>query len=582
MRTNSPCHPAARFARLVAVSIGALVLIATVGLGVAEREWGRANQPAGTSEEAFVTASIGTELAPLAAFEVLPVLFPDEFHPIDQYLSAHGRKEPGTGDWIDQYGFIRKSIAPPPTGSSDLPVGFVLSYHRPGSGAPSPVPFVGLSCAACHSTEVRLGEDTPGFVVYGAGNSTMNLLAFSEAIRRLLVKRNGDAFVLTVEAIAAARAQAGKPLTTTERVITWAWLRAARAETLEYQRVVDDPYLASQLFDPRFLPAGPNRTQPFRSLVRVHLDRPGSSAVAAEADRGFSKVPSVFHQAREFHGEWAQFDGSVRDPVARSTLAASTAGANVNNLAEPDLAANIRLAAEHTLHLAPPTWDTVFPTRTLTDDQRARAATGKSVYDAHCAHCHGWPNGSGGWNPPKAGDSTRFGTVIPISEIGTDAERVRFRHASEVATVVADEFGKNFRKDHPLATFTAADLRSLDGYYAGPIGGAFLRAPYLHNASVLTLAELIGLETRRDRFYRGRNRYDPDRVGLWSPAIPVDLNHVEPKPIDRNYYFLFDTGERGNSNRGHAYPNWAFDPAVRPTPKQTDDLKALLEYLKTL
>ncbi len=36
MPTKSPCHPANGFSRIIAVSIGALVLIATLGLGVAE------------------------------------------------------------------------------------------------------------------------------------------------------------------------------------------------------------------------------------------------------------------------------------------------------------------------------------------------------------------------------------------------------------------------------------------------------------------------------------------------------------------------------------------------------------------
>ena len=84
-----------------------------------------------------------------------------------------------------------------------------------------------------------------------------------------------------------------------------------------------------------------------------------------------------------------------------------------------------------------------------------------------------------------------------------------------------------------------------DGYYAGPIGGAFLRAPYLHGASVLTLAELIGLEPRRDRFYRGRNAYDLERVGLASPPVPDGVDLKNPEPHDGHAYFVFDTAEPG-------------------------------------
>jgi hypothetical protein len=96
--------------------------------------------------------------------------------------------------------------------------------------------------------------------------------------------------------------------------------------------------------------------------------------------------------------------------------------------------------------------------------------------------------------------------------------------------------------------------------------GMFMRAPYLHNASVLTLAELINLKKRRDVFYRGHNRYDPVDVGYRSPDAP-----------DSEAYFKFDTSIRGNSNKGHDFP-WSYEDSNR----NVDDLTALLDYLKTL
>lgn len=93
--------------------------------------------------------------------------------------------------------------------------------------------------------------------------------------------------------------------------------------------------------------AGPNRTQPFRSLVRIHRDRPGWSADGHRMDQGFSKVPAVYHQDHTLHGNWAQFDGTAKDLIARSTLAASTAGANIYNLSRPDTAAHTKAAAEY-------------------------------------------------------------------------------------------------------------------------------------------------------------------------------------------------------------------------------------------
>lgn len=574
-------HLANRLFRGAALAIALAALGFTVWLVAAERSWNEANAPQPTPAAAFINGSIGTELAPLVAFEVLPDLFPDEFHPLDRLKNQPN----GThGDWIDQYGFIRKSLAPAENNDgTPLPVGFVLSHHRPATGAPSPVPFVGLSCAACHSAEIRADASKPGVVVYGVGNPTMNLLAFSEALRGVFSKKRVDdqsasEYVLTLEAIQKEQAKRGRTLTILEQTMVALWIRAARAEQLRYAEVIDDPLPPEQLFDPQWMPAGPARTQPFRSLVRVHLNRPGMSARAAMPDQGFSKIPVVYFQAHEYHGDWAQFDGSVKNIVARSTFAASTAGANVNNLSVKDLAANIYAAAEYTEKLAPPKWADVFGQ--LPD--REKAASGRAVYRDNCYGCHGGPDDRNGWtHADVTNQKYRFGEVVPLSDLGTDPERVTFRHAAEVTQVLFDEFNTDFRKDHPLGTFTKDELRAnvgnRAGYYNGPIAGAFLRAPYLHNASVLTLAELIGLESRRAKFYRGRNPYDLARVGYQSPAVEAIA------PTDSNYYFLFDTNIRGNSNRGHRYPSWAFPPDGHPVdPKRRLELENLLEYLKSL
>ena len=103
------------------------------------------------------------------------------------------------------------------------------------------------------------------------------------------------------------------------------------------------------------------------------------------------------------------------------------------------------------------------------------------------------------------------------------------------------------------------------GYIAAPIESVFARAPYLHNASVLTLAELINLEPRRDVFYRGRNLYDPVAVGFVSPSAPDALR-----------YFEFDTSRPGNSNAGHDYP-WPYDSPDRDEAQ----LRDLLEFLRS-
>jgi hypothetical protein len=147
---------------------------------------------------------------------------------------------------------------------------------------------------------------------------------------------------------------------------------------------------------------------------------------------------------------------------------------------------------------------------------------------------------------------------------------VLFRHYG----LLAERMFGLFPPGHPFQ-FARQDIRpargqeddlSIRGYVNAPLDGMYLRAPYLHNASVLTLAELINLKERRQVFFRGENLYDPNDVGFASPAA-----------ADAKRYFRFDTSVRGNSNRGHDYP-WAYDDPQR----NVADLEALLDYLKTL
>lgn len=101
----------------------------------------------------------------------------------------------------------------------------------------------------------------------------------------------------------------------------------------------------------------------------------------------------------------------------------------------------------------------------------------------------------------------------------------------------------------------SADLRA---YKARPLNGVWASAPYLHNGSVPTLADLLRPPDQRPAtFTTGLLEYDPVRVGF---------------AADRVGPFLVDTSLPGGSNRGHLYGTTLSEP----------ERAALLEYLKTL
>jgi hypothetical protein len=95
------------------------------------------------------------------------------------------------------------------------------------------------------------------------------------------------------------------------------------------------------------------------------------------------------------------------------------------------------------------------------------------------------------------------------------------------------------------------------GYKARPLNGIWATAPYLHNGSVPTLAELLKPPADRVKsFHVGSQEYDPVSVGFTDdPSQP-----------------LFDTTADGNSNAGHEYGGKL----------SAEERKDLLEYLKSL
>jgi mono/diheme cytochrome c family protein len=170
----------------------------------------------------------------------------------------------------------------------------------------------------------------------------------------------------------------------------------------------------------------------------------------------------------------------------------------------------------------------------------ALAAAGAVTYEASCASCH------------KPGGS-RTGTVIPLAEIGTDRHRLDAwtANAAAAANALGDGQHWQFQK-----------FRKTAGYTAVPLEGIWLTAPYLHNGSVPTLADLLEPAAARPRkFWRGYDVYDAARLGFVAQGAEAERVGT---PLDVTL--------PGNGNAGHAYG----------TDLAAEQKRALLEYLKTL
>ena len=99
--------------------------------------------------------------------------------------------------------------------------------------------------------------------------------------------------------------------------------------------------------------------------------------------------------------------------------------------------------------------------------------------------------------------------------------------------------------------------------------GVWAAAPYLHNASVPTLAELLKPAAERVKQFKVGPRYDVNNVGLAVDQTKFDFT-LKTTGCDE-----VDAGGRasGDSRCGHEFGTKTLTP---------DEKKALLEYLKTL
>ena len=112
------------------------------------------------------------------------------------------------------------------------------------------------------------------------------------------------------------------------------------------------------------------------------------------------------------------------------------------------------------------------------------------------------------------------------------------------------------------------DVSPILAYKGRPLTGIWATAPYLHNGSVPTLDDLLLRPDKRPKqFYVGTREFDPEKVGFVTAqssenSFLFQTEDAAGKPID------------GNSNAGHDYGNGQFD--------DENARKALVEYMKTL
>jgi len=189
------------------------------------------------------------------------------------------------------------------------------------------------------------------------------------------------------------------------------------------------------------------------------------------------------------------------------------------------------------------------------------AADGAPVFAEHCAGCHGTYS-------TDESEETYPNLLIPLDVVGTDpvVANAGVVHAPDLVEWYNESFYGSITRFEPV------DLESgIVGYMPPPLDGIWATAPFLHNGSVPTLAQLLDSSTRPE-FWR-RDNYDSDdfdEVAVGWPHSELDTPQSEAAEDDQPH--IYDTQYWSQSNAGHTYGDVL-------TPGQRE---ALLEYLKTL
>jgi cytochrome c5 len=202
----------------------------------------------------------------------------------------------------------------------------------------------------------------------------------------------------------------------------------------------------------------------------------------------------------------------------------------------------------------------LLPPRYPFSIDRKLAAEGEGVFRATCSGCHGeYRRDAKGYPIYAAPRHIRWETV------GTDPQRL---------LCITPEF-RRLIETSPLAALIKAQSLA-PGYFAPRLDGVWARFPYLHNASVPTVRDLLTPTRERPKIWSladagEASRFDAAALGLdiSRDSFSISLLRMQSMVGDRD---IFVTDKPGVSNQGHEFG----------TGLPEDRKLALIEYLKTL
>ncbi len=480
---------------------------------------------------------------------------------------------------------------PGPMNPDGLPVGFVAG----GVAGPS---WLGMTCAACHTAEIRLG--TTAYRVDGAPTGG-DVQAFLTDLTIALWQTAHD----PAKFARFASAVLGVNNTPENQQELQAHLAVVINARSGYN-VRNFPG-----YDPRQLQV-PNRYGRldavgaiinevyYHATKAADLTSPIVSARLADAPVSY---PFLWDTPQHDVVQWLGIakNGGPLDVFTLSRNVGEVLGVFANfsipeqpSILSPGYASSVRMAnltalEDQLKQLWSPLWPDDFPKIDL-----AAAAKGSILYQTHCVSCHALIDrkdptrtitavmNDSGTDPiasinffNRTGPSGKLNGVNvnfvpftpkipPVADADTMLSNVTIGVIIGGAKASPPELVQTrFRGARPLGAPLAV-ANEPARYKGRPLNGIWATAPYLHNGSVPNLDALLQPAAKRPTsFSIGVRTFDPVKVGFLTdvPGFPrFSVNNADGTPIT------------GNSNAGHEFGGALTD----------DERRQLIEYLKSL
>jgi hypothetical protein len=499
-----------------------------------------------------------------------------------------------------------------------LPVGFACSdrqtdpmvtpdgtpWRNPATGRT--MSGVGLTCAACHTGRLTYGNTE---VLIDGGSAMTDIVKLNTAIGLSLVFTKYDPFRFNRFALRLLGPDSNKES------------RAVLAGQLDevVKRVQQLHELDEKVSDKGVV-------EGFGRLDA--LNRIGNQVFSIDLGKpeNYAGNSAPVHYPRIWDVqwfEWAQYNGSIGQPMVRNAGEALGTGAPIVLAGAP----SSTTALTAPLFTSTVQFRTLFEMEQLLAGKQPNAATGFNglvapkwatdilgpidaklaelgarIYDDKCAHCHLPPTrGEAFWKSENWLAPNDFGqrylnvNLIPISEVGTDPAQAEGMANRKVSVPVelgisGDNFGGALgqlaekaanrwydsqkppvpaEKREEMNGYRKNQLQEKLSYKARPLDGVWATPPYLHNGSVPDIEALLSpVAERPTKFWLGHRAYDPKRLGYRSDELSGG--------------FEFDTTLPGNRNTGHEFDDGPNRPGRIGRKLSPDERHALIEFLKSM